>query len=573
MKNIILKYVALLAIVVFTSCNENPDWRDGHGEASGNQGTLNLSCFTTTDLNHKAESGTSYTYAIEVRNTLDEVVFTTPDLSTVTDGIKLATGEYTVYATSGSLETSASRTPCYTGSTDVTIEAGVTTNVTITTALNNVKVTTVVEPALDAFFDSYEVVVLNNNHGVLSFTNDENIGYFSNSGTLTWEFKIHYTDGSTKTVTETIQDTKPQDHYILTFKLGDDTQTDGLETTVEVEDMTHNYQITISGTPPAYSLKLVNGWAKFIEVEGAWTPAIMPAGLCFEYRIDGTDSWITVAPTVDPDNRTVKAKIAGLTPLTKYFVRIATDNEKGTTVECMTEDATEVFNLGFDTWSVKGKNQYPNTTAANSFWATGNEGVTTAGKNSTTSPSDDKVGGDKAAKMESIYVSFLFVKTFAAGNLFTGHFKTVISNPIESAKMGRAYTARPTGLKGWYKYKSTTINHNFAPNKDEYAKYIGTPDFCHIYVQLENWGDLDPDPAKRPMDNAGITVVGYGEFKTDQTNMDSGYEQFSFDINYTNKTLRPTHITIAAASSIYGGFFVGGEGSTLYVDEFELLWD
>lgn len=564
----------MLAVVLFCSCSENPDWSSGDEPNDDNYGLLNLSCFTLTDINAKAAT---YVYAVEVRNASDEVVFTTPNIANVTDGIKLIPGQYTVKATSGSLTAGASRTPCYTGSSDVTIEKGKKNNVTITTALNNVKITVYIDEAVDKFFESYELVVLNNDKGVLSFTNSENVGYFLNTGTLTWEFKINYVDGSSKTVTETIEDTKIKDNYILTFKLGEEQQSE-VDTKVEVQDMEHKYEITISGTPPAHSLKSANGWAKFIEVEGVWTTAAMPDGLCFEYRVDGSNDWTVVTPTVDDGSKKITAKISGLTPLTKYYVRTSSTGEKSTPMECTTEDATSVANLGFDTWSstkpfLNNTIYFPNSDKKNSFWATGNEGtaMTLAANKSTTTPVDDKVNGAKAAKMESVYIDGV-VKTFAAGNIFTGYFKTVISNPIESAKMGRPYSARPTGLKGSYKYKSTTISHNFAPNPDEYAQYIGTPDFCHIYVKLENWGDPNIQPDNRPSDDK-ITVVGYGEFKTDQTNMDSGYEQFQFDINYTNKTLRPTHITIAATSSIYGGFFVGGEGSTLFVDEFELLWD
>ena len=35
----------------------------------------------------------------------------------------------------------------------------------------------------------------------------------------------------------------------------------------------------------------------------------------------------------------------------------------------------------------------------------------------------------------------------------------------------------------------------------------------------------------------------------------------------------PTYIVISAAASRYGDYFTGGRGSTLYVDEFEFIYD
>ena len=38
-------------------------------------------------------------------------------------------------------------------------------------------------------------------------------------------------------------------------------------------------------------------------------------------------------------------------------------------------------------------------------------------------------------------------------------------------------------------------------------------------------------------------------------------------------TRKPTYIVISAAASYLGDYFTGGEGSTLYIDEFSLEYD
>ena len=44
-----------------------------------------------------------------------------------------------------------------------------------------------------------------------------------------------------------------------------------------------------------------------------------------------------------------------------------------------------------------------------------------------------------------------------------------------------------------------------------------------------------------------------------------------FDYKDLNKT--PTHIIISAASSRCGDYFTGGVGSTMYLDDIQLLYD
>lgn len=548
----------MLAVVLFWSCSENPDWSSGDEPNDDNYGLLNLSCFTLTDINTKAAT---YVYAVEVRNASDEVVFTTTDIANVTDGIKLIPGQYTVKATSGSLTVGASRTPCYTGSSNVTIEKGKKNNVTITTALNNVKVTVYIDETMDEFFESYELVVLNNDNGVLSFTNSENVGYFLNTGTLTWEFKINYVDGSSKTVTETIEDTKIKDNYILTFKLGEEQQSE-VDTKVEVQDMEHKYEITISGTPPAHSLKSANGWAKFIEVEGAWTTAAMPDGLCFEYRVDGSNDWTVVTPTVDDGSKKITAKISGLTPLTKYYVRTSSTGEKSTPMECTTETILALENSTMDTWTQSGKNWYANNVAEDSFWGTGNEGasIPLAAKKSTTTPTEDSHSG-KAARLESLEAGIVGM---AAGNLFTGSFQTNIVIPLDSPSFSQPYTGRPTSLSFWYKYSPVGLNSKKTPTNIK-----GQTDKCIAYIILGTWSGQIKSSAIKGRDTVG--AIAYGEFSTDATVQT--YTKQTINIEYLDKTTRPTRIIIVVSSSLRGEEYIGGLGSTMFIDEFELGWD
>ena len=118
-------------------------------------------------------------------------------------------------------------------------------------------------------------------------------------------------------------------------------------------------------------------------------------------------------------------------------------------------------------------------------------------------------------------------------------------------------------MRFFYKYTPTTINRGDA--------HIGETDRMHVYISLEKWPDGTSERPSNPV------VVGYGEFKTADNVTE--YTEGGFDIKYTlekdgeGNTIKPTHIVFVATSSIYGADFIGGEGSTLYIDEFELLFD
>ena len=129
-----------------------------------------------------------------------------------------------------------------------------------------------------------------------------------------------------------------------------------------------------------------------------------------------------------------------------------------------TEDFQEVPNLNFDTWTQSGKNWYANADAADSYWASGNSGVTSflAGSRD---PITVRVEGDEAyrgyaAKMSTI--TGVTLVTSAAGNLFIGTYKTNMTNPAASVSFGRPYTgARPVKLSGYYKYEPHETNEGY----------------------------------------------------------------------------------------------------------------
>ena len=53
----------------------------------------------------------------------------------------------------------------------------------------------------------------------------------------------------------------------------------------------------------------------------------------------------------------------------------------------------------------------------------------------------------------------------------------------------------------------------------------------------------------------------------------SSYKDFTIELDYRDMTRTPKYIVITACASKYGDYFTGGVGSTLWVDEFEFVYD
>lgn len=322
-----------------------------------------------------------------------------------------------------------------------------------------------------------------------------------------------------------------------------------------------DWTVDIQKSSVPASVEKVNAWATKAYINGSFRTG---TELSVEYRVQGEEAWTTVDPAnvTITGNTTYLATLVGLNNATNYEVRALANGNSGEVYSFQTETIVPIPNMDFDTWTQSGKTWYPNSVANNyddpqAYWATGNEGVTSVGnRDSNVIPVDgtDAYKG-RAVKMQTIEPMTLVGA--AAGNIFIGTYKTNVVNPSSSPVFGREYSgARPTKLKGYYKYKSTPITAGTKPGNL-------VNDQCHIYLRL--WDSLENE-------------IAYGEFVGSETV--TQYTPFEIDIEYKNMEIKPAKITIVATSSKYGGDFEGlkvvgqvGSGSTLWVDEFELSYD
>lgn len=318
---------------------------------------------------------------------------------------------------------------------------------------------------------------------------------------------------------------------------------------------TEEWSVNVLYTDESVTTGSVSVWAKKVRLSGG-----MQSGSTdrpgFQYRKKIDTEWLDV-PSADItlDGTTFSAWVKGLESNTSYVYRTVVGSNKGDEQEFTTEDAPLIPNLGFETWTMgsDGKTWFPNQVAEYTMWATGNEGVTmmVVNKPSNSEPVTDAVKG-KAAKLTTIKVPLV---NCAAGNLFVGTYKTNLQDPRKSAVMGQPYTGRPTHLRGYYKYRGGEIN--LSGKTSEHKDEIGKPDQFNIYIRLEDRSGGGDPVVIASADLRGAATV-------------SEYTAFDLELNYNYDDRKPTHLVLVATSSLYGDDFVGHEGSTLYVDEFEL---
>ena len=295
-----------------------------------------------------------------------------------------------------------------------------------------------------------------------------------------------------------------------------------------------------------------------------------------EYKKEGDTDWTRVdASEVTHDGGNFTARIIHLQANTTYVCRAYSGEEYGEEMSFTTGDAVTVPNMNFDEWHQEEKVICPWKEGDESWWDTGNWGSTTLSANDNiTQPTSDvwsgAVTGSQAALLGSKFVGLGGFGKFAAGNLFLGKYKdTDGTNGILG--FGREFTARPTKLKGHFKYTVSTINYA----DDAHADLKGKPDTCIVWVALGDWSEpveirTNPKNSKY-FDKNDPNIIAYGEMNCGETV--SAYKDFEIKLDYRSTSRVPKYLLIVCSASKYGDYFTGGAGSTMWVDDFSFEYD
>lgn len=305
-----------------------------------------------------------------------------------------------------------------------------------------------------------------------------------------------------------------------------------------------------------------------------------------KYRARGTVQWTDAATEVNGSRMT--AVITGLQPSTEYEYTAACDGYESPLVKTFTtEDAAQLPNSGFESWTADGKLWKMYAEGESMFWDSGNPAIkqyqTFLSGNPPTYPdSNMKHSGNYSACLNSINM----VVKFAAGNMFIGEFlHTAGTNGVLG--WGRAWTSRPAKLRGYVKYSPTAVTDT---SNDYPALSKGDTDNGIIYIALldgttevDNDGDggctgrsfpvIVNTKTKKVFDKNAANVIAYGELVFKQATAGDGMIEFEIPLTYRRTDVIPSNIMCTASASIGGDYFVGGRGSKMWIDDLELVYE
>lgn len=544
---------------VLASCQSEIEEAKGYGYLQLSSVDVNKTVTSRADVT------SSEAIAVDVLDESEAVVKHADDWKDLND-VLLPVATYTIKAYSADKDKEAQgfeALPYYEGQTEVAIEANKAKAVEVTCKLAQSMVSINCSESFKNTFSDYACSIEGADALSISFAKDETRAAYVKSGqALT--LKVDFGNG--KVFSQQITENAEAAYY---YKVNLDITEGNATFDITVDQTIHQYEVVVKVPTKQESTDLKTEdikndvskvWGQFAYLSGTCSLQDAASPVQFAYKKKSESEWKTVEATKGEGNA-YSAKVSPLDFNTEYEYYILCGDKIGETCGFTTEAFEEIPNLSFDNWTQNGENWYPNSEASNSYWATGNEGVTTLGSSNSIPVEGSDARTGKAGKLETVTVALV---GYAAGNLLIGSYSTNLSDMASSVQFGRSYNgARPVKLTGYYKYTpGTSMNKNGKIPTDRTL----TVDECDIYVKL--W--------------SGDEVIAESHFITNQTV--SEYTRFDLPIEYTNMTKRPDKITIVATSSRYGGEFEGtnmfntkvvgqvAAGSTLWVDDFELSY-
>ena len=507
----------------------------------------------------------------------------------------------------------------YKGSKDFTIKANNVTDVEVEAFVNNAVTCIGFDPTVaENFADGYTFTIGLDETSKLVYDASKAgaEGYFLVEGikepSLSWTFTgTLLKDGSTFTKTGVIENVTAGKVYKMnlryTIKDGD------LEFTLMVDYTTDNIDDTIVFVPVLTGLapsSIYEIWAGHADVH-ANVDANKNAGATveFSYSSNGSD-WLYEDGVLGEDGM-YHATLKNLTASTDYTYNLVINGEvAGDPKTFTTEAAPALPNASFEYVSlVSGQKWYKfydpdcGVEGANTkFWASGNSDEESAGSIKPGSMAQITVpdtedyytgdGGKQSVRAQSLEVLGM---TLAAGNLFTGQFVETVGTSGGKVNFGRPWAARPTAIKFWAKYTTSTINYTSSSvslSKSDYdraqikvalgtwdpKKYGGTAD-SPVQVnttQTSTFIDFYDDAKGGTVANGDVIIYndGYEINRADKvTEVTQEWREYIIPINYQKDNVYPTHIIISCAASQYGDYFVGSTSSRLWLDAFELIYE
>ena len=365
--------------------------------------------------------------------------------------------------------------------------------------------------------------------------------------------------------------------------------TDGISLEVTAFGLTEEWHLFVEQTDAKVEIKDINPWTREVYVSSLGV-AGLDNGFC--YRLAGTSEWIELEQSaISSDGGSFTAHITGLEPESEYEVYAYSGSDKSVVQSFTTDPATPLPNHSFENFSlVTGKDYYkwynpysPDPDGREMFWGTGNgegpdgiNGTASLGIVLTYPDTNSAPDGQYCVRCESKS----FADLLACGNIFTGQFSGLVGTTGGKVHYGRPWTTRPKALRFNMRYNSGIIDLVGSYPPGEVVK-VGDNDRCHIIATVGDWDYRQTGGSKESpvlvntsegiyftKESSGI--IGYGEYILGQST--DGWVEIEIPIEYRSLTRKPTHIIVICATSIRGDYLTGSSRSTLWVDNFRLIY-
>lgn len=284
------------------------------------------------------------------------------------------------------------------------------------------------------------------------------------------------------------------------------------------------------------------------------------------------------------DDRTVNITLTGLEEGTTYEYRVVAGEEtdgkykfESEIDKFTTEEKFKIPNSSMEEWSEDSGIVEPSSlNDVHKFWDTGNHGAKVANVTLTQS-SDEIVGsGNLSARLRSQKATVIGIGKHAAGNLFVGKYiKTSGTNGV--IDFGQEYNAsHPKSVKVQVNYRPGIVSET---GSGQSVLKKGDTDHGQIYIALTTEKitvDTGDKSTLFEFQKDTDKVLAFGEKTFTENYGDDGQlKELIIDFDYKDiaKTVKPKYLVIVCSASKYGDYFAGGEGSLMYVDDFELLYE
>lgn len=356
-----------------------------------------------------------------------------------------------------------------------------------------------------------------------------------------------------------------------------------LEFNVSYNDHVERWQVFAVVSQTMVEMNSVSPWTGC-----AWLDASGVEGMdCgFRWRAKGSKEW-NEAVGVAREGSSFSVCLDGLAPLSDYECIAYCGTDETEICEFTTEEARQLPNAGFETFSNAESKVYKSwydpassvSELRTKWWDSGNVGSTTLGEDYCIAIPDlnEKKSGQASASCISRYV----VVKFAAGNTFCGKFDSLVGTSGGIIHFGRPWTLRPRAVRLWAKYDCGVIDVVDSYPADRPVK-IGDPDMCSMIFALGDWdyrkygGDPESPVMVNTTDKSTLFdpnaagVIAFGSYYSNKST--SGWVQLEIPLEYRSLERRPTHIIVSFAASSLGDYFTGSSKSRLWIDDIELIY-